>query len=226
MENYLGKKPRAAEQTAPDAAVLASQHGYMAVKRTIDVVGSALGLVLLSPLFLILAILIKLDDPAGPVFFSQFRIGKDGQRFRMYKFRSMCVGAESKLAKLAEQNEIAGAMFKMKDDPRITRIGRFIRKTSLDELPQLYNVLRGDMSLVGPRPCLPREYATYTAYDKQRLLVTPGCTGLWQVSGRNGLSFDQMVVLDLEYISHRSILNDIIILFKTVKVIIVPNQAY
>ncbi len=154
MENYLGKKPRAAEQTAPDATALASQHGYMAVKRTMDVVGSVLGLVLLSPLFLILAILIKLDDPAGPVFFSQFRIGKDGQRFRMYKFRSMCVGAESKLAKLTEQNEIAGAMFKMKDDPRITRIGRFIRKTSLDELPQLYNVLRGDMSLVGPRPCL------------------------------------------------------------------------
>lgn len=226
MENYLGKKPRAAEQAVPDADTLASQHGYIAVKRTIDVVGSALGLVLLSPLFLILAILIKLDDPAGPVFFSQFRIGKDGQRFRMYKFRSMCVGAESKLAKLVAQNEIAGAMFKMKADPRVTRIGRFIRKTSLDELPQLYNVLRGDMSLVGPRPCLPREYAAYTAYDKQRLLVTPGCTGLWQVSGRNALNFDQMVELDLEYINHRSILNDIIILFKTVKVIIVPNQAY
>ncbi|MFD1441638.1 sugar transferase [Lacticaseibacillus hegangensis] len=223
MENYLGKKPQTA---SIDADILAEQHGYTAVKRLIDAVGSAVGLVLLSPLFFVLAILIKLDDPAGPVFFSQIRIGKDGQEFRMYKFRSMCVGAESKLAKLVEKNEIDGPMFKMKEDPRVTRIGRFIRKSSLDELPQLYNVLRGDMSLVGPRPCLPREYQEYSEHDKQRLLVLPGCTGLWQVSGRNALSFDQMVGIDLEYISHRSILNDIVILFKTVKVIFVPNQAY
>ena len=175
---------------------------------------------------LVLAIIIKVDDPAGPVFFSQVRIGKNGQHFRMYKFRSMCVDAESKLNQLVKRNEVKGAMFKIKDDPRITKIGHFIRKTSLDELPQLYNVLRGEMSLVGPRPCLPRELKKYSEYDKQRLLVVPGCTGLWQVSGRNALSFKQMVHLDLEYISNRSLLNDIIILFRTTKIIFVPNQAY
>ncbi|CAJ1226758.1 hypothetical protein LXEBMM8_EKPBGFGD_00923 [Lactiplantibacillus xiangfangensis] len=227
MEDYIGKKNRVAPRTAAiDEEILASQHAYISAKRVFDTVGSAIGLILLSPLFLVLAIIIKLDDPAGPVFFSQLRIGKDGREFRMYKFRSMCVDAEAKLAKLIKQNEVEGAMFKIKDDPRITRIGRFIRKTSLDELPQLYNVLRGDMSLVGPRPCLPREYKDYSSYDKQRVLVLPGCTGLWQVSGRNSLSFDQMVDLDLEYISNRSVLNDLIILFRTVKIVIIPNQAY
>ncbi|GEK07723.1 sugar transferase [Schleiferilactobacillus harbinensis] len=226
MENYLEKKQHAVVRSATiDQDVLANQHVYLTLKRSFDFIASGLALVILSPLFLLLAILIKVDD-RGPVFFSQIRIGKDGSRFRMYKFRSMGVDAEKQLAKLVDKNEIDGPMFKMKHDPRVTRIGRFIRKTSLDELPQLYNVLRGDMSLVGPRPCLPREYVEYSDYDKQRLLVTPGCTGLWQVSGRNALSFSQMVNLDLQYITHRSILNDIIILFRTVKVIFMPNQAY
>ena len=227
MEIYGENKNHVADRTQQvDPQLLDKQYFYMTVKRIFDCLASLIGLVLLLPLFLVIAILIKLDDPRGTVFFSQIRIGKRGAAFRMYKFRSMCVDAESKLDRLAERNEIAGAMFKIKEDPRITRIGHFIRRTSLDELPQLYNVLRGEMSLVGPRPCLPQEYATYTDYDKQRLAVIPGCTGLWQVSGRNGLSFDQMVDLDCQYIKHRSLLNDIVILFKTFKVLVIPNQAY
>lgn len=227
MEIYGENKNRVVDKAQRvDPQLLDKQYFYIAVKRIFDCLASILALVLLLPLFFFLAILIKFDDPKGTVFFSQIRIGKRGTAFRMYKFRSMCVDAESKLDKLAERNEIDGAMFKIKEDPRITRIGHFIRRTSLDELPQLYNVLRGEMSLVGPRPCLPQEYATYTDYDKQRLAVIPGCTGLWQVSGRNGLSFDQMVDLDCKYINHRSVLNDIVILFKTFKVFVIPNQAY
>lgn len=227
VETYGENRSRVVNKVQQvDSELLDKQYFYMTVKRIFDCFASLLALVLLLPLFLVLAILIKLDDPRGTVFFSQIRIGKRGKAFRMYKFRSMCVDAESKLNKLIEKNEIDGAMFKMKEDPRVTRIGHFIRRTSLDELPQLYNVLRGEMSLVGPRPCLPQEYATYTDYDKQRLAVTPGCTGLWQVSGRNGLSFYQMVDLDCQYIKHRSLLNDIVILFKTFKVFVIPNHAY
>lgn len=227
VETYGENRSRVVNKVQQvDSELLDKQYFYMTVKRIFDCFASLLALVLLLPLFLVLAILIKLDDPRGTVFFSQIRIGKRGTAFRMYKFRSMCVDAESKLNKLIEKNEIDGAMFKMKEDPRVTRIGHFIRRTSLDELPQLYNVLRGEMSLVGPRPCLPQEYATYTDYDKQRLAVTPGCTGLWQVSGRNGLSFYQMVDLDCQYIKHRSLLNDIVILFKTFKVFVIPNHAY
>ncbi|OZV94844.1 multidrug MFS transporter [Heyndrickxia coagulans] len=189
-------------------------------------IGSILGLVCFSWLFLIVAVLIKLEDPKGPVFFKQVRTGKNGKEFYMYKFRSMVMNAEEKLKDLLELNEVSGAMFKMKEDPRVTKIGRFIRKTSIDELPQLWNVLMGDMSLVGPRPPLPREVKEYTEYDLQRLLVTPGCTGLWQVSGRNSLNFSQMVELDLYYIRERSFLFDLIIIFKTFKIIISPNSAY
>ena len=144
----------------------------------------------------------------------------------MYKFRSMVSNAEELLENLLDQNEIRGAMFKMRDDPRITRIGKFIRKTSFDELPQLWNVIRGEMSLVGPRPPLPREVAEYSNYDKLRSQVTPGCTGLWQVSGRNNLNFDEMLKLDLEYIEHRSLWLDIKVMLKTVKIMILPNSAY
>lgn len=199
---------------------------YSIMKRTIDMVGSLVGLMLLSPLFIIIAILIKLEDPKGSVFFYQTRIGKDEKPFRMYKFRSMMTGAEDKLKELLDKNEISGAMFKMKDDPRITKIGKLIRKTSIDELPQLVNVLRGDMSLVGPRPPLSREVAEYTEYDKLRLTVTPGCTGLWQVSGRNNLDFKQMVELDLAYIEKRTILFDIKILLRTVKAVFGSQDAF
>ena len=199
---------------------------YLRMKRLIDIFGSLIGLILLLPVFLIVAIMIKIEDPKGPVFFKQVRIGKDVTEFRMYKFRSMVSDAEERLKELLALNEASGAMFKMKNDPRITRIGKFIRRTSIDELPQLWNVLKGDMSLVGPRPPLKREVDTYTENDKQRLLVTPGCTGLWQVSGRSNIGFKEMVELDLVYIRKRSILFDSKLIFKTLLVLFGSKDAY
>ncbi|ARQ92328.1 sugar transferase [Levilactobacillus brevis] len=204
------------------------RHRYMyrVVKRVFDFVASLLGLILLSPVFLIVAIAIKLEDPKGPVFYSQTRLGKQQQPFKMYKFRSMIVNADKLLKKLADQNEVDGAMFKIKRDPRVTNVGRFIRKHSLDELPQLMNVLLGQMSLVGPRPPLPREVAEYTEYDRQRLLVKPGCTGLWQVTIRNEASFKEMVRLDLLYIRNRGVWFDVKVLVKTIGILLKPNGAY
>ncbi|WP_251545357.1 sugar transferase [Limosilactobacillus caecicola] len=202
------------------------QYGYRIIKRLFGIVASSIALVIISPLLLLIAICIKIDDPHGPVFYNQQRVGKDGKIFKIYKFRSMVSNADELLEKLREKNEINGAMFKMKDDPRITRVGRVIRKYSLDELPQLLNVIKGDMSIVGPRPPLPSEVAEYTAYDKQRLMVTPGATGLWQVTGRNDVDFDTMVQLDLDYIQHRSIWLDLKIMCKTVVIMIKPNGAY
>ena len=199
---------------------------YFIFKRLIDMIGAFIGFLVFSPLFLLVSILIKIDSPKDPIFFKQIRIGKKGKEFYMFKFRSMCVDAEDQLDDLLKDNEIVGAMFKIKDDPRITKIGKFIRKTSIDELPQLWNVLKGEMSLVGPRPPLLREVDEYSEYDKQRLLVTPGCTGLWQISGRNHLSFEQMVELDLEYIANASIMQDVRILFKTVGVIFMADDAF
>ena len=198
---------------------------YHAVKRLFDVVASACGLILLSPLFLLLIILIKSED-GGPAFYSQERIGKDEKPFKMWKFRSMVVDADKMLDELEDQNEIDGAMFKIKDDPRVTKIGHVIRKYSLDELPQLWNVLIGDMSLVGPRPPLPSEVEEYTDYDKQRLTVMPGCTGLWQVTKRNEADFDEMVWLDIVYINHSGAWEDLKLIIKTVLVMVHPNGAY
>ncbi|MFD0958211.1 sugar transferase [Paenibacillus chungangensis] len=199
---------------------------YNSAKRMMDIAGSLIGLLLLSPIIVMVAVLIKLEEPRGPILFYQTRIGKNEKPFRMYKLRSMAVNAEEKLKDLLDQNEISGAMFKMKDDPRITKVGKWIRKTSIDELPQLFNVLRGDMSLVGPRPPLLREVAEYSEYDKLRLSVTPGCTGMWQVSGRNSLTFKQMVELDIAYIQKRCLWLDIKIMLKTVKVMITPQDAF
>lgn len=199
---------------------------YHFIARSVDIVGSIVGLILLSPLFLIVAFLIKKEEPEGSVLYSQIRVGRNRREFRMYKFRSMCVDADAKLAELLQHNEVEGAMFKIKDDPRITKVGKFIRKTSIDELPQLWNVLKGEMSLVGPRPPLVREVREYTVYDKQRLFVKPGCTGLWQISGRNEVGFKQMVDLDLEYIKKMSFKNDVKIMFKTLSIMIRPNGAY
>lgn len=201
------------------------QYGYRILKRSFDIIASAVGLVALGPVFLAVAIAIKCDD-GGPVFYDQIRIGKNGKKFKMYKFRSMRVNAEDEMEKLQEHSEVDGAMFKMKNDPRVTRVGKFIRKTSIDEFPQLLNVLLGQMSIVGPRPPLPREVADYTQYDKQRLYVKPGCTGLWQVTARNSVGFQEMVNIDLDYIQRRSIWLDLKIIFKTIKVIFVPNEAY
>ncbi|WP_414735771.1 sugar transferase [Domibacillus enclensis] len=199
---------------------------YIMMKRAMDVAGAGLGILFLSFVFLMIAFLIKLEDPKGPVFFKQKRVGKDGKEFYMYKFRSMVFNAEELLASLLAQNEVSGAMFKMKNDPRVTKIGRFIRRTSLDELPQLWNVVKGEMSLVGPRPPLPREVVEYTDYDKQRLTVIPGCTGPWQVSGRNSVGFHEMVELDIEYIRKRCIQLDIIIILKTIAVLFGSKNAF
>jgi exopolysaccharide biosynthesis polyprenyl glycosylphosphotransferase len=213
-------------QSISQQQLLEEKKFYLVAKRTMDILGAIVGLILTSIIFLVVAIAIKIEDPKGTVFFSQIRVGKNGKEFKMYKFRSMVSDAEEKLNDLLKYNEVTGAMFKMKNDPRVTKVGRFIRKTSIDELPQLWNVLKGDMSLVGPRPPLPREVEQYTEYDKQRLLVTPGCTGLWQISGRSNVGFKDMVELDLQYIRNRSILLDLKILFKTVFVLFGSKDAF
>ena len=198
---------------------------YM-LKRGFDIVFSLLALILLSPLFLVLAILIKATS-RGPVFFVQTRVGKYGRNFSFYKFRSMYADAEQRKAALLAQNQSAdGVIFKMKKDPRITPIGRFIRKTSIDELPQFLNVLFGDMSLVGPRPPVPSEVSQYTLEDRKRLMVRPGLTCYWQVSGRSDIPFKQQVSLDKEYIRSRSLWTDLVILLRTVPAILSGKGAY
>lgn len=199
---------------------------YLFTKRLMDIIGSIAGLILLFPIFILIAITIKVEDPKGPILFKQVRVGTNKKEFTMYKFRSMVTNAEEKLHELLVLNEVEGAMFKMKEDPRVTKTGKFIRKTSIDELPQLWNVLKGDMSLVGPRPPLLREVEEYSAFDKQRLLVKPGCTGLWQISGRSSTTFKEMVDLDIKYIKKRNTVLDIKIIFKTFKSIIISNDAY
>jgi lipopolysaccharide/colanic/teichoic acid biosynthesis glycosyltransferase len=213
-------------QTVLNQAAIDRRYIYRTIKRLSDVTLSAAGLILLSPVLAGVAIAIKIDDKKGPVFYQQERIGRHGKHFMMFKFRSMCVDAEEKLKELKKYNEVDGAMFKMKHDPRVTKVGHFIRHYSIDELPQLFNVLAGDMSLVEPRPPLPRELKEYTEYDKQRLYVIPGCTGLWQVSGRNDVGFREMVELDLQYIKKSGFLYDLGIMFKTIKIMVFPNGAY
>ena len=198
---------------------------YSVTKRLIDIVGSLCGIILLSPLFLIVAILIKIEDPKGKVFFAQERNGRYPKTFKMYKFRSMVHNAEDLLKDLMDRNEQTGPVFKINDDPRITKVGKFIRKTSIDELPQLFNVLKGDMSLVGPRPPIPHEVDQYNSYQMQRLAVKPGLTCIWQVSGRNNIGFDEWVEMDIEYIKTRSLWLDIKLIFKTVGVLFGDDNA-
>ena len=194
---------------------------YLRIKRIQDAVLSALALVILSPLMLLIALAVVIDDPQGGPIFSQIRCGRDGETFRLYKFRTMCVGAEQRLSELLPYNEMVGPVFKIQNDPRITRLGRFLRSTGMDELPQLLNILRGNMSIVGPRPPLPREVAEYTPYQRQRLTVTPGLTCFWQVSPhRNSLSFDDWVELDLRYIQEQSWLLDWKLTFRTVRAVL------
>lgn len=199
---------------------------YRSIKRLFDIVFSLLVLVALSWLFVIVAIAIKIDDPEGPVFFGQERVGLDGKHFRMWKFRSMCADAEERLAELQAQNEKDGPVFKMADDPRITRVGHFIRKTSIDELPQFLNVLLGDMSVVGPRPALPKEVAEYTPRQKQRLLVKPGMTCYWQTRrNRDSITFDEWVELDLLYIKKQSIWIDFKLIVQTIGVVLTAQGS-
>lgn len=196
--------------------VLRNARKYWLIRRVQDIVLSALALLVLWPWMLLTALIIVLDSPGASPIFAQTRIGRDGKKFTFYKFRSMKPNAEAELDVLIDQNEMDGPVFKIKDDPRITRVGRFIRRASIDELPQLWNVLRGDMSIVGPRPCLPREAEQYDDYARQRLYVTPGLTCYWQIQpNRNELSFDEWVELDLQYIRERSFLVDWKIIFKT-----------
>ncbi len=198
----------------------AGLRGASLLKRALDVIGSGLLLIAFFPVFAAVALAIKLED-GGPLIFSQTRVGKHGRLFKMFKFRSMCVNAEQRLAEYLAQNQHqTGVTFKMKKDPRITRVGRWIRKLSLDELPQLYNVFIGDMSLVGPRPPVPREVALYTLADRRRLDVKPGITCFWQVGGRAELDFPQQVELDVRYIERQSLWTDLMILFKTVPAVI------
>ncbi|MGC8837737.1 MAG: undecaprenyl-phosphate glucose phosphotransferase [Anaerolineae bacterium] len=195
------------------------------LKRAIDVVGAVVGLIVLSPLMACIALAIRLETPGSPIY-RQTRIGRGGRPFTLYKFRSMYEGAEEERDRLAPLNEADGPLFKIRDDPRVTRVGRVLRRLSLDELPQLYNVLRGEMSLVGPRPPLPEEVAQYQDWHKRRLEVAPGMTGLWQVSGRSELTFDEMVMLDLYYIENWSLGLDFRIALRTIPRVILGYGAY
>lgn len=199
-------------------------YGYTFLKRTIDIVCSLAGLVILSPVILIVSILIKLESD-GPIIFFQDRMGYKGKEFKMYKFRSMVVNAEELKKKLAEQNEMSGPMFKMKNDPRVTKVGKFIRKTSIDELPQLINILKGEMSLVGPRPSLPKEVKEFEPWMMERLEVKPGLTCYWQVSGRNDIDFEDWMKLDIKYVRERSFWLDIKLIFKTFFVLFGDEHA-
>jgi exopolysaccharide biosynthesis polyprenyl glycosylphosphotransferase len=200
--------------------------GAHAIKRTLDVAASAVALVCLGPLLLLIALLIKLED-RGPILFPQVRVGRHGREFQMFKFRSMRVDAEVRLQELLARNQhTQGVTFKLKDDPRITRVGRWLRKFSFDELPQFYNVLRGDMSLVGPRPPVPREVALYSLADRRRLAVKPGITCIWQISGRAEIDFAGQVQLDVRYIESSSLRQDLKILLKTIPAVLSGTGAY
>lgn len=224
-ENIIREYSEAAYET-PATLNTNETNFYLFSKRLIDICIAAVGLIVLIPFFLIVAIAIKAEDFSGPVFFNQKRVGKNGKTFEMFKFRSMVCNAEELKLVLKEQNEADGPVFKIKCDPRVTKVGRFIRKTSIDELPQLFNVLKGEMSLVGPRPPLPDEVAMYTSYESQRLNVTPGLTCYWQVNGRSNISFSEWVEMDLQYIRERNLLIDFKLILKTFKVLFGSKDAY
>ena len=199
--------------------------GKHLIKRSFDVALSGLALLFLSPVLAVIALAVRSDSP-GPILFRQERVGKDGRSFRMLKFRSMVETAEQDLAGLLDRNEGSGVLFKLKNDPRVTRVGRILRKYSLDELPQLWNIFVGDMSIVGPRPPLPREVSEYEAHVNRRLYIKPGLTGLWQISGRSDLSWEESVRLDLYYVENWSLVGDLVIMWRTVRVLLKPDGAY
>lgn len=197
---------------------------YIISKRIIDILGAVVGLIILSPILIIISILIKLESK-GSIIFSQKRIGLNGKEFKMYKFRSMVINAEELKQELEDKNEMSGPMFKIKDDPRITRVGKFIRRTSIDEIPQLINVLKGDMSLVGPRPSLPDEVIAFEKWMLRRLDVKPGLTCYWQVMGRNNIDFENWMKLDVKYVNERNFWLDIKLIFKTFFVLFGDENA-
>lgn len=200
--------------------------GANVAKRALDITGSGAALLVLAPVFLVVALMIKFED-RGAIFFRQIRVGRHGRQFSMLKFRSMRFDAEERLRDVLAQNQHRrGVTFKLKGDPRVTRVGRFIRRFSIDELPQFYNVLIGDMSLVGPRPPVPREVAQYSLADRRRLAVKPGITCIWQISGRAEIDFSGQVRLDVSYIESRSFREDLRIIFKTVPAVLSGKGAY
>jgi lipopolysaccharide/colanic/teichoic acid biosynthesis glycosyltransferase len=203
----------------------ASARADALLRRTLDLAVSGLALLLLLPVLALITLLIRLDSP-GPTLFVQRRVGLDGREFSVFKFRSMYTDAEKRLDALLGTNERSGPVFKMRRDPRVTRAGRFLRRSSLDELPQILNVLRGEMSLVGPRPALPREVALYTPEQEGRLSVLPGLTGLWQVSGRAKLSFEESVALDLDYIARQSVWLNLALIVRTIPAVLTGHGAY
>lgn len=216
---------RAVEEIITLGVVSPRHLGVQRAQRVLDILACSLLLFLLLPVFAVLALWICLDS-RGPILFIQKRVGKDGEGFPFYKFRSMVPDAEARRQTLEHHNERNGPVFKMRNDPRITRSGRFLRKFSLDELPQLLNVLKGDMSLVGPRPALPNEVAQYSSRARLRLAVLPGVTGLWQVSGRSNLSFERSIELDLYYIQHQSLWLNLRILLMTIPAVLTGDGAY
>lgn len=198
----------------------------LTIKRILDIIISGTALIIFSPLLLLVALLVWIDDP-GPVFYTQIRVGQDGRLFRFYKFRSMRIGADKMKDTLIQQNESKdGVIFKMKNDPRITRVGKYLRRFSIDEAPQILNVLFGDLAIVGPRPPVPREVAQYTLEERKRLHVKPGLTCFWQIQGRSDIPFKDQVRLDLQYISSHNLLTDILIIVKTVPAVLLGKGAY
>lgn len=197
---------------------------YEVIKRLIDIIASICGLIILFPILVMVAIVIKIESK-GPIIFSQDRVGLNGSKFKMYKFRSMIVDAERYKEKLLEQNEMNGPMFKIKNDPRVTKVGKFIRRTSIDELPQLLNILKGDMSLVGPRPSLPKEVEKFSPWMLERLNVKPGLTCYWQISGRNDIQFEDWMKLDIKYVKERGILLDLRLVIRTFFVLFGDEHA-
>ena len=215
---------RSAAETA-DAPAARESSIYLVVKRVVDLVVASLLLVLFLPVIPVVALLIKLDSP-GPILYRQKRIGKNGKEFNFYKFRSMVMGAEKVVGALRPLSGVDGPVFKLKEDPRVTGVGRFLRRSSLDELPQLINVLKGEMSIVGPRPNLPSEVSHYLPWQRRRLDVTPGITCLWQIAGRSHIGFQEWMRLDLEYIRTRSLATDLQIMAKTIPAVIARKGAY
>jgi lipopolysaccharide/colanic/teichoic acid biosynthesis glycosyltransferase len=219
-------KPAAADRARfPGGGLHAAARWQLAVKRAIDVIGASLALLLLSPVLIAAAIAVKLSS-SGPVFYVSDRVGKDGHTFPFAKFRSMRSDAEYEKPQLVELNEASGPVFKVRDDPRITKAGRVLRKLSIDELPQLFHVMSGKMSLVGPRPPLPEEVVTYSELEWQRLLVKPGITCIWQVSGRSDLDFDTWVQMDIQYIEEWTVFGDLRLLLRTIPAVVTGRGAY
>ena len=221
----LAKPNGGGPESHPAEPVVSPSAAYLFIKRSVDILLAGGGLLFLSPLFLLIALLIRLDSE-GPIIFRQTRIGKRGRPFTFFKFRSMFTGADVLKPTLLALNEADYPLFKIRNDPRVTRVGRILRKTSFDELPQLWNVLRGDMTLIGPRPHLPEEVEHYSERQRMRLAVEPGITCLWQVSRRVGEDFEQWIEMDIEYIRRRSWKTDILVLWKTFLIVFSLDRAY